>query len=414
MSIDTREELINALREACVIEHGLMVQYLYAALTMRRTTRDGLTTEQQVHARRWQAALLGVAHDEMVHLSMVCHILMAIGGVPKLDRPNLPQDQDYYPFKFDLIPFSDMALYRFMVFELPRNEPQPPLPIEPSAAFRSLTFDAAPVPDRLEWQYVGGLYTQIADGLTKLPEPELFIRPNMTGPQQWFDEGAPEQGAIRDRVSAANAIRTIIEQGEGSPENPDHSHYRTFTDIRADYRTTGMFEVAKNVPINPATREHREAQGTIALIPNEQSRAAVEAFNAVYALTLFALQFQFSLVPNTASGSDDAREQLRKVVRYSCKQLMTTGIRPMAEIVTEFPFDEPESPARVGPSFEIYSDLALAHDPDLNRELLIERFDPVIAAIREIGAQFPRATAVADTLSLIKRNIDVGEVGIGL
>ena len=109
MSIDTREELINALREACVIEHGLMVQYLYTALTMRRSTQDGLTNDQQVDARRWQAALLDVAHDEMVHLSMVCHILMAIGGVPRLGRPNLPQDQNYYPFKFDLIPFSDLA-----------------------------------------------------------------------------------------------------------------------------------------------------------------------------------------------------------------------------------------------------------------------------------------------------------------
>ena len=414
MSIDTREELINALREACVIEHGLMVQYLYTALTMRRSTRDGLTNEQQVYARRWQASLLKVAHEEMVHLSMVCHIIMAIGGVPKLGRPNIPQDQDYYPFKFDLIPFSDLALYRFMVFELPRNTQLPVPPIEVGARFRSLSLDMAPIPDPLKWDYVGELYAKIGSGLKKLPKDELFLRPNLTGPMQWFNEETPEEGAIRDEPSAARAIRFIIEQGEGSPTNPEKSHFRTFEGMRADYREKGMFEVAKDVPINPATREHRETHGEIALIPNAQSRAAVEAFNAVYALTLLALQFQFSLAPNMTHGADRAREQLRKVVRYSCKQLMTTGIRPMAEIVTELPFDEPENPARVGPSFEIYSDVSLAHDDDVNRTLLLERFGPVIEAVRKVGERVPRAFAVAETLSLIERNLRVNEVGIGV
>lgn len=414
MSIDTREELVNALREACVIEHGLMVQYLYTALTIRRSARDGLTNSQQVHARRWQAALLRVAHEEMVHLSMVCHVLMAIGGVPKLGRPNLPQNQDYYPFKFDLIPFSDLALYRFMVFELPRDMPPPTPPIKARVGLRSLDLDAAAVPDPLVWQYVGELYAQIANGLTELPEAELFLRPNLTGPRQWFNEQEPEVGAIRDAPSALEAIRFIIEQGEGSPTNSAESHYRTFEITRAEYYANGMFEVAKDVPMNPATRKHRETQGTIALIRNAQSRAAVEAFNAVYALTLFALQFQFSLAPNVVHGTDPARERLRRVVRYSCKQLMTTGIRPMAEIVTELPFDEPENPARAGPSFEIYSDVSIAHDDDVNRTLLLERFGPVIAAVREIGERVPRAAAVAETLSLIERNLRVGEVGIGV
>jgi hypothetical protein len=36
--IDTREEMIYALNEAAEIEHGLMIQYLFAALTRRKKT----------------------------------------------------------------------------------------------------------------------------------------------------------------------------------------------------------------------------------------------------------------------------------------------------------------------------------------------------------------------------------------
>ena len=39
--IDTREELINALSEAAELEHGLMVQYLFAAFSIKRGTDEG-------------------------------------------------------------------------------------------------------------------------------------------------------------------------------------------------------------------------------------------------------------------------------------------------------------------------------------------------------------------------------------
>ena len=50
--IDNREELIDALTEASEIEHGLMIQYLYAAFTMKRELGEGLTTRQQMLNRQ--------------------------------------------------------------------------------------------------------------------------------------------------------------------------------------------------------------------------------------------------------------------------------------------------------------------------------------------------------------------------
>ena len=43
LHINTREELINALHEAIQIEHGLMLQYLYAALSCKRFPMKGST-----------------------------------------------------------------------------------------------------------------------------------------------------------------------------------------------------------------------------------------------------------------------------------------------------------------------------------------------------------------------------------
>ena len=126
--IDTREELIVALHEASEIEHGLMIQYIFAALTCKKTGAEGLSPDQEALVRNWEGAILRVAVDEMGHLGTVANMLSAIGAPPHFRRPNFPQATGYYPFQFDLIPLGEQALYRFQVFELPRGAepPEPP------------------------------------------------------------------------------------------------------------------------------------------------------------------------------------------------------------------------------------------------------------------------------------------------
>ena len=94
--IDTRVELIGALREAAEIEHGLMIQYLFPALTMKKRLDEGLTGPQQRSAREWEAIILGVAVEEMGHLGTVCNLLAAVGAGPHFGRPNFPQEVGYY------------------------------------------------------------------------------------------------------------------------------------------------------------------------------------------------------------------------------------------------------------------------------------------------------------------------------
>jgi hypothetical protein len=49
--IDTREELTVALHEAAELEHGLMIQYLFPALSMKKRLDEGLSAPQQRRAR---------------------------------------------------------------------------------------------------------------------------------------------------------------------------------------------------------------------------------------------------------------------------------------------------------------------------------------------------------------------------
>src|SRR5262245_21930343 len=82
IEIDTREELINALQEAIQIEHGLMLQYLFPAMSCKRRTQEGLTEDEVELVRQWEGKILKVARDEMAHLATACNLISAIGGCP--------------------------------------------------------------------------------------------------------------------------------------------------------------------------------------------------------------------------------------------------------------------------------------------------------------------------------------------
>ena len=46
LTVDTREELVYLLGQACEIEHGLICEYLYAQFSLKRGPDEGLTEAQ--------------------------------------------------------------------------------------------------------------------------------------------------------------------------------------------------------------------------------------------------------------------------------------------------------------------------------------------------------------------------------
>jgi hypothetical protein len=205
--IDNREELIDALTEASEIEHGLMIQYLYAAFTMKRELGEGLTTRQQMLNRQWLANIMTVARQEMGHLGIVCNLLTAIGGGPRLGRPNMPRKTGYYPFPFDLLPFNDTALYRFMVFELPQGMSLPPPPGADLRAPAAPELEMLrPAPDELKYQYVGELYAKIADGFRAIRVGRFSSK--RTSPPHQILNAAPPCRALALKLRRKRGKRT--------------------------------------------------------------------------------------------------------------------------------------------------------------------------------------------------------------
>jgi ferritin-like protein len=398
--IDTRVELIGALREAAEIEHGLMIQYLFPALTMKKRLDEGLTGPQQRANRAWEATILGVAVEEMGHLGTVCNLLAAVGAAPHFGRPNFPQQVGYYPFPFDLVPFGDEALYRMLVFELPQGEP---LPIPPvlDQADEALAMLRSVAPDPLEYTYVGELYGQIADGFRTLDPATLFIGPRQAQvDNDWSVEldmhAMDDTNLQRRRDQALAAIDDIILDGEGASAQRATSHFGRFSAVRRAYTDSGRFPAARPVVRNPQTRDQPGADpGTV--LTDELSLRTAELFNSTYAVVLTLLAHFFTLGPETA--------EQRNALRTTASRLMSVAVRPIAEVLTELPAFGPGTPDRAGPPFELYDQIELSPFPDARWTMQLENLAAIAAEAAELGVTVPRLAAIGQTIGYARRSL---------
>src|SRR5262245_1399285 len=95
--IEHREALTYMLYDADALEHGIMCQCLFAALSLSQREDEGLTADDLEAVLRWRTAVAHVATDEMLHLVLVQNLLSASGSAPHLARPNLPAPARHYP-----------------------------------------------------------------------------------------------------------------------------------------------------------------------------------------------------------------------------------------------------------------------------------------------------------------------------
>ena len=393
--IDTREGLIDALTEASELEHGLMLQYLFAALSLKKRLDEGISPSQQETIRSWEGQILRVARDEMGHLGTVCNLLSSIGAAPRLGRPNFPQPaHKYYPFDFELSRFSDESLYRFVRAELPKGEPPPDPPRADSVQIEAFAL-LQPIPDPLEYDYVGELYRQIEDAFFALPEKGLFIGPKTDQDTDDWSRGMKLYRVV-DRASAKKAIDSIVLEGEGAPANRTNSHYNTFLTMRKSLASQGEIEPARPVARNPRTRPHRDAPYPVTLIDNKETALLVELLNAIYATVLLMLMQFYSF------GGESPAE--RSVLQSSIRQLMSLSVRPISEILTELPVDD-HSGLTAGPSFEIYADLRLSTQQENRWVILLERFDNIIRDAKDLAKQHQRLDFVQENLGWIAANL---------
>src|SRR5262245_61450705 len=83
-----RDEATFLLHTGAEVEHALLVQYLYAAYSIK-SPKD-VPAEYASKVQSWKRTLLGIAREEMGHLITVQNLLKLIGGPITLDREDYP------------------------------------------------------------------------------------------------------------------------------------------------------------------------------------------------------------------------------------------------------------------------------------------------------------------------------------
>src|SRR5436190_17547471 len=153
------DEAVFLLHIGAEVEHALMVQYLYAAYSLKRP--EDVPQEHQDKVRAWKRTLLGIAREEMGHLVTVQNLLRLIGGPVTLDREDYPFRSDLYPFHFRLEPVSKGSLAKYILAEMPYMAEMPDEMKE--IMVRATTSDDVPV------NRIGAIYLRISHILSPPP-----------------------------------------------------------------------------------------------------------------------------------------------------------------------------------------------------------------------------------------------------
>jgi len=396
--VDTREELINALQEAIQIEHGLMIQYLFASLSCKRRVDEGLTEAELEFVRQWEGRILKIARDEMAHLATACNLVTAIGGSPDFNRPNFPQGEHrWFPFGFHLERLGPESLARFVRAESPRPA--------------TVTLESI-APDPIEFDFVGELYGLINDGFHALcnnprtgkldpnKEAALFVgRPESQDSSGWTGNLAVMPISSRD--SAAAAIKFIVEQGEGTADGRAGSHFDIFSTITAQFQNAANanpnFAASRNVMKNPLTRAHRDADVGFNLIdPTTVAHPLAGLFNHAYASVLLLLMQFFDPAGETTAQRETARDTARRA--------MSGLVRPLAEMLTELPATADPNGPTAGPPFELYGVLKIPANPRARFAIISERFAAAGGEARQLMKLQEPGLA---RLAFLARNFDL-------
>ncbi|MBD2501644.1 ferritin-like domain-containing protein [Anabaena azotica] len=401
-TIQTRDELVVALRHAAELEIAVMLQYIYAAYSIpnyatgQEYVRRGLWTNEQLHLAcgdgkevrdyGMRGVLLDISREEMIHFLMVNNILMAMGEPFYPATPNFSNINRRFPIEVDfaLEPLNASTLQRFMRFEWPDF-------LEEELVGEPVLKD--PAADRLHgYGSLSELYRQIRSALETIPdlivvkkgcvggEHHLFLRED-------FNKAHPDyQFQVDDVNSALFAIDLIVEQGEGCDSSSpkfEKSHFQQFRRmaealVREQVTDAGT---SRQVPWNPAypairnpTLHHQDYNTNIVTVP--QTRKVMEIFNECYFLMMQMMVQHFGLTPYGSLR--------RSKLMNAAIDVMTGMMRPLGELLMTMPSGKRGKTA--APSFEIATPPAYIPTPEVAYQAIARRFERLGNQARECEA----------------------------
>jgi hypothetical protein len=354
--LEHREALIYTLGKAAELEHLIMLQYLFAAFSLKQHVSEGLSAETLAAVQRWRKTLLSIGGQEMLHLALVQNLLTAVGAAPRLARPNFPMPAYSYPagVRIELLTFGEAALRHFAFLERPEG-----MDVEDADGFEAIEQAVALphdehdeiVPHLQEFDTIGQLYRSIQAGLEHLagrlgPE-RLFIGPaNAQATEEHFRW--EELVAVTDLASAQRAIDTIVEQGEGARGEWRDAHFGRLLGILDEYlaikEADPDFEPAR--PVVAANVRPQATGIAVPLIGDPGTARCMDLLNVAYEVLLQLLSRYFA-------HTDETPEQLGVLADVSMA-LMYGAVKPLGTVVTTLPVGWDRPGVTAGPGFELF------------------------------------------------------------
>jgi hypothetical protein len=296
-----RDKAIFLLHTAAEIEHALLVQYLYAAYSVRRGMsipgRDNSHTTTV-----WRNRILQVAREEMGHLLTVQNILRALGGPLNFEREDFPFRAELYPFPFQLEPLSKNSLAKYVVAEMVSDWDKV-LSVEEhediwNRALQGTGGEAV--------NHVGTLYQKVTEIVSSLgPDSFVFESAGYQASAGWKGNTNPSpvdlQGVrvlrVKSQQDILDALSVIARQGEGAGDAPN-SHFRIFCDMYREYPDEG-WNPAYDMMLNPntSTAIPPDVQLSEELAADERTRSIGRITNPIAAIwaKLFNVRYRMML-----------------------------------------------------------------------------------------------------------------------
>jgi hypothetical protein len=445
--IGLRDWAIYLLHNAALIEHALMIQYLYATYSLDANAGGPAADNpaNPVSASSWTKPIRDIAVEEMGHLLTVQNILRFVGGAITFTREDFPIPTAVYPFPFQLERLTKDVLAKYVYAEMPDGE-VPAGIMSPAlrADVEARAQKAAAGAGGSFVNHVGTLYATLLDVFSDpaFQSPSTSGFPPATDTQAVTLQAAAGIGwhhllgnkTIVDSVDGGGvthpvklkgarllwvnsindvlaALSFIARQGEASdPQSPNDSHFGRFLAIYKVFPDEGAAGWAKpaalKVPTNPTTISEPGTPGTIS---HKATQHWARLCDVRYRILLMSLTHATAIptfspaVPNPEEGA--VTEELDALVNriFDVMANGSLSVGQLARLLTGMPRTEPPTDETAGAPFTMPYTTAI---PDRRREQwqyhldLLDSSDDLVAEIRKTTPDpaFPKFQEAFDGL----------------
>jgi hypothetical protein len=361
---DPLDKVCVLLEAAAEIEHMLLIQYLYAALTLKAgDALNALPQPQRSAVAAWRNSLMTVAIEEMGHLMSVQNLLLLVGAEPIFDREEFPPKVAVYPFPPQLERLTKTSLAKYVLAEAPFGSEHElgqytalvDKPVNHVGVVYGLLGVLFGEPGELAREGDGndpwGEFVRLlAQKCGALEQPDRWHLPAAAlHPDRASLQGDPddfptaESGFFCRRVTSKPEARALLRdiglQGEAPVEAPNGpvSHYSRFRTI---------FEGTETVPAFPAGNAeptyHVATDPKLADYAGEALTIATD-IDATYAAMITSLKDYLSpaLTESRADAAASALEAMA-AIRRSTRELLALPQKPGSPFVASPVFTAPK------------------------------------------------------------------------